>query len=101
MNKRMVVVGLGLIALGMLSMVFAGVLSVLGIRLLGFGLRFWPLLVVALGAALVAPPLRVKGLRGLRVADASVMPRIIGGNTNAPAIMIAEKAADLALNSPS
>ena len=65
MNKRMVVVGLGLIALGMLSMVFAGVLSVLGIRLLGFGLRFWPLLVVALGAALVAPPLRVKGQRGL------------------------------------
>ena len=65
MNKRMVVVGLGLIALGMLSMVFAGVLSVLGIKLLGFGLRFWPLLVVALGAALVAPPLRVKGQRGL------------------------------------
>ena len=39
--------------------------------------------------------LRVRGIGGLRVADTSVMPTLVGGNTNMPAIMIGEKAADL------
>jgi choline dehydrogenase len=67
------------------------------IRELG-GITHHPVGTCAMGVdalSVVDPQLRVRGVQGLRVADASVMPRIPGANTNAATVMIAEKAADL------
>ena len=48
--------------------------------------------------SVVSDNLKVKGINNLRVVDASVMPTITSGNTNAPTMMIAEKASDLIIN---
>jgi choline dehydrogenase-like flavoprotein len=57
--------------------------------------RLTPTLNTIPGMGMLDERLRVRGIAGLRVADCSVMPTIVRGNTNAPAIMIGEKAADM------
>ena len=48
--------------------------------------------------AVVDASLRVHGIHGLRVIDASIMPTLVGGNTNAPSIMVGEKGADIVVS---
>ncbi len=64
-NNHSVVVGAGLMALGALWLVLVLVSSLLGVNLLGFALRFWPIVVSAAGLAFLVPPFLVRDKRGL------------------------------------
>lgn len=89
MNKRTsIVVGGVLVALGVLSLVFNGVLSLAGVNVALFGLRFWPILVIAAGLAFVVPPFIWRSNRGLGGLFIPGMPILATGLLLLPASVL-------------